>query len=105
MTKSELFDILYKLGNTQIGLDNPCGWKDGQCNRDRVENTKGRCCEKCKYIGPDGCTTKSLGCKLHLCLSANRSYPQLSRYLSALEDVAVCAGIPVRIRVSKEEVL
>lgn len=41
----------------------PCQFKDGKCTKDWSDG----CCGGCSHLGPNGCATKSLGCKLFTC--------------------------------------
>lgn len=70
------YDRLYDAADHIIKAANPCGIQkeaDGRatCNRSRRHpewDLHGKlCCGGCKHLGPDGCTVRSLGCKLGSC--------------------------------------
>lgn len=76
------YDRIYEEVDRLFKEYNPCQFENGQCVSNRRHNTRAKadghpypksngCCPRdCKYLGPNGCTTRSLGCKLMYC-----SYP------------------------------
>ena len=44
----------------------PCQIRDGHC-----VGSENFCCNECRHLGPDGCTTKALACKLWFCLRSD----------------------------------
>ena len=66
------------------------------------------CCSGCKHLGTEGCTVKSLNCKLWLCSVARKATPEASLALNDLYNRARAAGLPtdfygVNFRTSLEE--
>ena len=60
------YDELYERASEVVRKVNPCRIKDGKCRAgEHVED--GLCCHGCEYLGPDGCTTQALGCRMYLC--------------------------------------
>lgn len=63
---SKKYDELYEQASGVVRKHNPCKITDGKCAAKR-SIANGLCCKECPHLGPDGCTTKSLGCKIWLC--------------------------------------
>lgn len=61
------------------------------------------CCGGCKHLGPEGCTTNSLTCKLWLCHTAQREVPEALQELQAIRTVANDFDIPFVCRGSMED--
>jgi hypothetical protein len=64
--RSFVYDLLYLYGSHLIDIHNPCEITRGE-NGKVTCRMNGPCCGGCKYLGENGCTTKSLGCKIGLC--------------------------------------
>jgi len=67
--RSYIYDALYITADQIIKKYNPCQICENEfgavhCIRDFP------CCGGCEFLGPDGCTTECLMCKLHLCTAA-----------------------------------
>jgi hypothetical protein len=65
---------LYKKGQALIDKFNPCNITTDDkgyihCSLGRKPSRPGTtyCCDDCKYVSDEGCTVKSLGCKLGMC--------------------------------------
>lgn len=100
--RSYIYDALYIMADQLIKKYNPC-----QIHKDAAGEV---CCIKdypycdgCKFLGPDGCTTKCLGCKNGLCAPATDANPELDRVLFKMRRIAWALGLR-GIRVSKKEV-
>lgn len=114
-----LYSLMFKKLEAMQSLVNPCGWRllpDGSyaCRRNNYH-----CCghnERCGYLGPKGCTTESLSCKLWLCQNAlegleeikgNKNhvlYKPLKKYLRMrifFENLCHAFNIPLKGRASK----
>ena len=117
------YDRLYDAANAALAKHNPC-----QIQRDeaghiscadtrRYSNETGYagsptlCCGGCQHLGPQGCTAKSLCCKLWLCNTArtNGYYgdgPErpIVAELATLRRHGMALGVPVNgMRDTKEE--
>ena len=79
------YDRIYDEADAIIKAHNPCGIQkaDGKvsCNRSRRDpgwehpkQVGQLCCSGCKHLGPEGCTVRSLGCKLGGCAAWGASY-------------------------------
>lgn len=64
--KKIIYLTLYDQGNAVLKRYNPCKIENGRCAGGYAD-TKGLCCDTCKHLGPEGCTVKSLECKMWLC--------------------------------------
>ena len=103
-TKEELYDILLNVAQQIIDHYNPCDWRDGKCRRMRSSKTETEgCCEGCKHLGKNGCTVKSLACKLWMCADQSDLFKECASELKVLRLVADHSGIPYEGRRSKEE--
>lgn len=62
-----------------------------------VSCTKGRtgalCCSGCKYLGPNGCTTKNLACKLWFCDEILADKNTNTKYKSYFEEAKIINDI------------
>ena len=116
--RSLTYDFLYLVADRLIKICNPC-----QIHRDcvsykfyshnkRVTNAYGKarcirdlpaCCGGCKYLGPDGCTTKCLSCKLGLCRVAGDANPRLYKSLEKMRVITYNYKLQ-GIRMSKKEI-
>jgi len=101
--KSQLYDILLAIGQEILDYYNPCDWRDGKCRRMRSSKDDEGCCEGCEHLSRNGCTVKSLGCKLWLCESQKLMFKECENELEILRRVADDFGIPHETRKSKEE--
>jgi hypothetical protein len=114
---SEKYDELYDKADKLLKEYNPCRIKCGSCQANRIDpkynSTKQLCCGGCPYW-KNGCTVKSLACKLWLCGPVQGKFPYpnnkktelVSELVGKLEDIrneAYKAGIPLLFRGSKEE--
>ena len=70
---SQRYDELYAKGQEILDKHNPCDVQGGLClraRRDGITDSKSPnnfCCGSCIHLGPNGCTTKNLACKLFFC--------------------------------------
>jgi len=101
--RSYIFDVLYTIADQLIKKYNPCQiYKDARgkahCLRDLP------CCGGCKFLGPDGCTTKCLGCKLGLCETAQNANLELYKLLFKMRHISWRCGLR-GIRQSKKEII
>lgn len=62
--RSRKYDELYDEAETFLKKHTPCAKCKG-C--DLFGGIRPNCCEGCPFLGPTGCTTKCLACKLWLC--------------------------------------
>ncbi len=93
---SKLYDDLYNLANTLIEIHNPCEVSSKGCLDGHF------CCTNCRHLGKKGCLAKSLTCKLWLCYSSSRKYPEVNRQLNHIHSIAEKYGFIV-FRGSKKE--
>lgn len=114
------YDRIYDAADTALKKHNPC-----QIQRDeqgvvscadtrRMAQEKYRtpmlCCGGCQHLGPNGCTVKSLSCKLWLCTTIRGDYkheathPVLVAELEALRRHGITVGVPMGFRDRKEDV-
>lgn len=123
LTKDQLsaeYDRLYDEASTIIKRENPC-----QIERDAAGTVtcvrtrkfpaatypaggKGLCCSGCQHLGPDGCTTNSLGCRMGACTddfeyrAREAGWPEhVIEAMRALQATAKSIGVPMAIRSSK----
>lgn len=113
---SEKYDELYDKADKLLKECNPCKIKCGSCQANRIDpkynSTKQLCCGGCPYW-KNGCTVKSLACKLWLCTPIHGTFPynkhrtdsnrELIDALNGLRSEAYRIGIPLLFRGSKEE--
>ena len=73
-TFDRLYDNLVAEADAVLSIYNPCrACPITACSHDKAKwwdgtpLTKSFCCEGCKHLGPNGCTTTALYCKLWLC--------------------------------------
>jgi hypothetical protein len=78
---SRIFDELYEEGHRLFmeEFGNPCDIGNEKCTRGSATY----CCGGCEYLSEDGCTTKSLGCKLFIC-DLGVSSPEMRRLAAKL---------------------
>jgi hypothetical protein len=79
-SKLEIYNELYEEASELMKQYDPCRIKDGKCIRGRF------CCDGCKYLSPNGCTTKALVCRIWLCEKAKSKAPE--ELLLKLEDIS-----------------
>ncbi len=102
--KEEVYDILFNIGKQIIDHYNPCQWKNGKCGRMRSSETETEvCCKGCQHLGENGCTVKSLACKLWLCEGQSNLFKGCTAELKILRMVADYCGVPCGERQSKEQ--
>lgn len=99
--RSYIYDALYAMADQLIKKHNPC-----QIHKDisgKVHCLRSSpCCGGCGFLGPDGCTTKCLGCKLSLCQTTQETNPGLDEILIRMKDISWAYGLR-GIRISKKE--
>ena len=102
--KEELYDILFNIGQQILDHYNPCDWRNEKCGRMCSSKPEAEvCCEGCKHLGKNGCTVKSLACKLWLCEGQSNLFKECTSELKVLRMVADYSGVPYGNRQSKEE--
>jgi hypothetical protein len=100
--RSYIYDALYIMADQLIKKYNPCQiYKDAAGEACCVRNHP--CCSGCKFLGPNGCTTKCLGCKLGLCTAAADANIEQYRILTKMRYIAQRYGLS-NIRTSKKEI-
>jgi len=103
-SKEELYDILYNIGEQILNHYDPCGWRAGECRRMRSSEPDAEvCCKECAHLAKNGCTVKSLACKLWLCGDPSNQFKECVNELKIVRMVADYCGVPYRDRKSKEE--
>ena len=99
--KRFMFDFLYEMADQLIKKHNPCQiYKDASGKAHCIAGLP--CCDSCRFLGPDGCTTKCLGCKLGLCSIAREANPGLDKILTRMRNISWTYGLK-EIRRSKKE--
>ena len=102
--RSVAYDAIFDEASEILKRDNPCEiGTDGKCLYGRRLNTTSFCCGGCKYLGPEGCTVKAVGCRVWLCDCAKRKHPQTYIALQDVKRRIERAGIPDHFRGSKED--
>ena len=101
--KGQLYDVLIALGQQTLDYYNPCDWQNRKCRRMRSSEDDKGCCVESQDLGVEGCTVKSLGCKLWLCEGQRNLFRECEIELRVLRQVADSCGIPYQIKRSKEE--
>lgn len=97
-TLMQLHDALCDKADAVFQKYNPCQRnEDGQCVG------KG-CCNGCRHLSDEGCTTKSLACKLWLCREALVGNNACAKELRSLKEIAHDFGL-YGVRTSRDEVL
>lgn len=72
--------------------------KNGRCQDYRLHPIRKNCCNGCQHLGKNGCKVKSLQCKVWLCWSLAKKYPELQEGLQAIAQEAWDLGLPFDIR-------
>ena len=119
------YDRIYDAANDALKRHNPC-----QIQRDEagvvscadtrrsaqnkygtpVEKAQSLCCGGCQHLSPQGCTVKSLSCKLWLCTTIRggfkheATHPVLVAEIEALRKHGITVGVPMGFRDRKEDV-
>jgi hypothetical protein len=108
----DLHDHLYDAADRLFKKYNPCGIENGACiaNRGKIWFKKGCCCRGCKYLSLEGCTTRSLACKLWFCgaveiLDSAKTKDEFLTALKRLTFVSNIVGLSRGVRTTKEEEL
>lgn len=111
MDREQLYDRLYAIAERILAKHQPCARCKSPCayfsNKSPVRSG---CCTNCPFLGADGCTIKSLACKLWLCDAAAGEWPinkkmhLMSRQLSRLREIAIVHHIHYA-RATREEAL
>ena len=102
--KEELYDILFNIGQQILNHYDPCDWRDGKCRKMRSSEPDAEvCCKGCAHLGKNGCTVKSLACKLWLCGDQSNLSKECVTELKIVRMVADYSGVPYEDRKSKEE--
>lgn len=113
-----LYDDLYNQADKVLKKYNPCKIDGDQCRRcgpytEHMQNLTGMlcglsrnpCCNACPHLcKEEGCTVKSLGCKLHICEDMRKFVDkECLKELLTIQQEAVNNNIPLIGRASKEE--
>ena len=62
-----IYDQLYDEADKLFKKYNYCDIKDNTCYQARRCGCISFCCKRCEYLSDNGCTVKSLTCKLWIC--------------------------------------
>ena len=100
--RSYIFDVLYTIADQLIKKYNPCQIHKDALGKDHCLRDS-PCCGGCKFLGPNGCTTKCLGCKLGLCQAAGGANIELYRILVKMRYIAQRYGLS-NIRTSRKNI-
>lgn len=96
---SILHDVIYDRVDRLFKEYNLCNINNGKCLEGDF------CCSGCTHLGPDGCTVKSLACKLSICRIAEDFAREHNR--EVIEEVRMLRNLAqmhsiARFRASKE---
>ena len=69
-----IYDQSCKIIDDQVGNKNICGFKKGQCYKQRGTHLCNGCCRKCRYQTCHGCSTKNLACKMFNCSEVRKRF-------------------------------
>lgn len=98
---SILHDVIYDRVDKLFEEHDLCGINNGKCLRGYF------CCSKCEHLSPDGCTIRSLACKLFICSAvhhaAREHNKEVLEEILLLRDLAKIHSI-TSFRGTKEEV-
>ena len=100
----EVYDQLCAEADALLAKYNPCAGCTG-CSR---VPEPWDCCEGCPFLGPQGCTTQCLACKLWLCSTPNT--PNLNRPVEMIAEMVRLKGVAYALnlhyaRATPEEIL
>lgn len=98
---SKEYDRIYEEADALFKRYDPCQFKDGKC---KSEVFPDGCCEGCVYLGSNGCTIQSLGCKLFMCGSVIK-HKELYSGIRALTIEAGRKLLATNCRINKEQSL
>ena len=84
MPKEQAYDRLCDMADFVLKVHNPCQIRCGSCIAGSF------CCHGCENLGPNGCTTRSLTCKLYLCNQPPGSY--IRNTIEAIRSMAKQLG-------------
>lgn len=102
--RSWLYDFLYIVADQLIKIYNPCQIHKDATGEVRCANRSyGPCCDSCRFLGPNGCTTKCLLCKLWLCWATENGHMRLCRVFSKMRTIAYKYNLR-GVQMSKKEV-
>ena len=73
MDKAILYDRLCDIADKLLAKHSPCSSCPTKC--EYFGGKRSGCCTGCPFLGPQGCTIKSLACKLWLCSEASGERP------------------------------
>lgn len=90
------YDILFDQADIIVKKHNPCRISHGRCLGNLAS-----CCSGCKYLGPTGCTTKALTCKMWFCVHSTAD-KKLSKELEQIKSLSNQLGF-VGYRYGKKE--
>jgi hypothetical protein len=104
-----MYDKLCDLADDLFATHDPCKINGNKCAGGKtccargIEHWNG---PECQYLGENGCTTKSLACKLYVCATASKALPdKVKKLLYKYKAQALVIGIPIaHIRESREYV-
>jgi len=100
-TVEPIYDYLYTTGQEILDKYNPCKANGADCVAGKGKRCD-HCCGGCPYLGDEGCTVKSLWCKLMLCCWARTQSPEGEEELKTLREQAAHWGL-LGYRASKED--
>lgn len=76
---SKLYDAIYDRADQLFKEYDLCSINNGKCLDGCF------CCSNCKHLSPDGCTIRSLACKLSICGAAERAAREYNK--EAIEEI------------------
>lgn len=87
-SREEIYDRLVVLADRTLNKGSACAKCPIGCTTQ--EPSRAWCCGGCPMLGPNGCTVKALGCKLHLCESEQYNVPDHTwNRLQLLKQIAL----------------
>jgi len=85
---SKMYDYVYIIADYLWKLYNPCQIKNGMCRYNNAwhrEKHQTTCCgNDCKHLSKNGCTIKSLGCKLYWCNGIEKHHKEFVNIIDLL---------------------
>lgn len=109
---SRCYDELYAQADAVLKRHNPCQIRkeaDGtfSCEDSRTHPAGSRgsqlCCGGCEHLGPQGCTVKSLACKVWTCQTLKDAKHPVVQELYQIKKAADRDYVPLGFRASKKQ--
>jgi len=117
LKKEIVFDIIYETATRIFKDSNMCDIRKTKVGKKEIVSCVGYpsgsngsketlCCSSCNSNSwNNGCTTKSLGCKLHACGWLRDKYPDITRMLHLLKDIAISYNISCDVYMKKDKAI